>query len=209
MKLFFDMVKAMERGYEEAILKEGSNVLRDLVKKPEFTLVKRNFAWKAMRLANLQPLMLELHRRVEAVEFDKTTITQGNGIFSAKSFDLKGLPRNNGRFKSDSKDPLVHTQRLPPSTAPSALTGIRLSARRVDSALETQDVAYLTSLIAAGPASSLPNSLSTSCGTKRSASSSYPPTFSPHPPKSAPEGTSAKTLTMHENGAGEVAGESN
>ncbi|KAI9909000.1 hypothetical protein PsorP6_015213 [Peronosclerospora sorghi] len=77
MKQYFDMVKDMERGYEEAIFKQGSNVLRDLVKKPEFTLFKSKVAWKAMRLANLQVLNIERHCRGEAVEFDKTSI--GNG----------------------------------------------------------------------------------------------------------------------------------
>ncbi|KAI9911729.1 hypothetical protein PsorP6_009171 [Peronosclerospora sorghi] len=169
------MVKAMERGYEKAIFKQGSNVLRDLVNKPEFTLVKRKVAWKAMRMANLQLLKIESHRRGEAVEFDKTSITRGMGFVSAKGLSashgkeriafqleefspfwwleksddetdrylspldpdkvliLKGLPRNDGRFKSDFKAPLVHTQKLPPSTVPYALTGIRPSAQRVAS----------------------------------------------------------------------------
>ncbi|KAI9913153.1 hypothetical protein PsorP6_005742 [Peronosclerospora sorghi] len=157
----------------------------------------RKVAWKAMRLVNLQLLKLERHRRGEAVEFDKTSITQGMGIVSAKDLlarhgkervvfqledvspfwwlersdddtdrylslldpdkvlILKGRPRIDGRFKSDPKTPLVHTQRLPPSTAPSALTGIRPSARRVALAWETQDVDDLTSSVAAAPASSL------------------------------------------------------
>ncbi|KAI9918902.1 hypothetical protein PsorP6_011354 [Peronosclerospora sorghi] len=224
MKLYFDMVKAMKHGYEEAIFKKGSIVLRDLVKKPEFTLVKRKVAWKAMRLASLQLLKLERHRRGEAVELDKTLITQRMGIVSAKGLlerhgkarvvfqledfspcwwlersdddtdiylslldpdkvlILKGRPRNIGRFKSDSKDPQVHTQRLPPSTVPSALTVIHPSARRVVSAWETQDVADLTYSVAAAPDSLLPNSLSTSCGTKRAASSSLPSNILPPPP---------------------------
>lgn len=82
---YIRMVCGMEEKYEEQLRRETTRAQLSILNKPEFALIKRKVAWKAIDLANGQVLKLQRFASGDRTINLDSTITKNQGIISAKA----------------------------------------------------------------------------------------------------------------------------